>query len=92
MFGDNFSVVNLNIMPAGKLQRRSHIPNYHHTREAQAKAIIKFVPMNGNENSADIVINIGASNTWFRLTKPLLFWSDMYLRIHPSPPSIGDRR
>ena len=31
MFGDNFSVVNLNVMPARKLQYRSHILNYQHT-------------------------------------------------------------
>ena len=42
MFGDNLSVVNLTIMPTGKLQRLYHILNYHRTKESQAKGIIKF--------------------------------------------------
>ena len=63
VFGDNFSVVNLNVMRAGKLQRRSHILNYYRIREAKANGIIKFVHMNGNENPADIVTKSRASNT-----------------------------
>ena len=35
MFGDNFSVVNSTVMPAGKLQCNSHIFNCHRTRQAQ---------------------------------------------------------
>ena len=50
-------------MLAGKLQHRSHIINYHHTREAQAKGIIKFVHMNGNDNPADIVTKSRTYNT-----------------------------
>ena len=77
MFGYNFSVDNLTFMPDGKLQRRSHIINHHHNRESQAKGIIKSLNINGNDNPAYIVTNIHASNTWFLLMKPLLFWSDM---------------
>ena len=63
MFGDNFSVVNLTIMSSGKLQRRSHILNYHLTREAQADVIIKFVHMNGKEIPAGIVTKRCTPNT-----------------------------
>ena len=77
MFGDNFSVVKFNDMPAGKLKFPSHIIKYHCTREAQVKGIIKFLHMNGNDNLVDIVTNIRSSNTWFPLTNPLLFWGDM---------------
>ena len=81
MFGDNFSVVNLTIMSSGKLQRRSHILNYHLTREAQADVIIKFVHMNGKEIPAGIVTKRCTPNTWFPITKPLLFLRDMdYLK------------
>ena len=64
-------------MSVRKLQRCSHILNYHRTWEAQAKDIIKFVHINGNDNPADIVTKICASNTWSPLKKPLLFWRDM---------------
>ena len=64
-------------MPASKLQHRSHILNYHCTREALAKGIIKFVNMNGNDNTADIVTKIRVYNTWYTPTKPILFWCDM---------------
>ena len=77
MFGDNFLVVNYIGMPSGKLQRRYHILDCHGTREAQAKGIIKFLQMNGNENPADILTKIRASNTWFHLIKPLLFCHGM---------------
>ena len=77
MFGDNFLVVNFTVMRAGKLQHRSRIINYHRTRESQAKGVIKFVHMNGNESPADIVTKSRAYNTWFHLMKPLMFWSDM---------------
>ena len=77
MFGDNFSVVDLTVMPTGKLQRCSHIINYNRTREDQAKRVIKFVQMHGNDNPANIVTKSHLSNTWFPLMKPLIFWSDM---------------
>ena len=77
VFGDNFSVFNSTVMPTGKIQRRSHILNYHCTREAQAKDIIKFVHMCGNENTADIVTKIRASNICFPLIKPLILKHDM---------------
>ena len=77
MFGDSFLVVNLTIMPAGKLQFQSHIHNYQRTQESQAKGIIKFVHMNGNEKPANIVTNSRAYNTWSPLMIPLLFWRDM---------------
>ena len=77
MFDDKFSVVNSTVMPVGKLQLCSHILNYHHTMKSQAKGIIKFLRMNGNENPADIVTKSHASNTWFPLMKPLIFWRDM---------------
>ena len=74
IFGDNFLVSNSTFMPAGKLQRRFHILNCHLTREAQEEVIIKFVHMNGNDNTADIVTKSQAYNTWFPLMKPLIFW------------------
>ena len=77
MFGDNFFVVNLNVMPAGKLQCRFHILKYHRTREAQAKGVIKFLNINGNENPTDIVTKSRTSNTWVPLMKLLLFWRNM---------------
>ena len=64
-------------MPAGKPQQRSHILNYHSTREAQENRINKFVHMNGNDNPADIMNKSRAPNTCFPLMKPLLFWCDM---------------
>ena len=77
MFGNNVLVVNSTMMPAVKLQRLSHILNYHRTREAQAKGIVKFVHMNGNENPADILSKNFPSNTRFPLMKPCLFWNNM---------------
>ena len=77
MFGDNFLVVNSTVTTVDKLQRRSHILNYHSTREAQTKGIIKFLHMNGNENPSDIVTKSRAYNTWLPLMKPPLFWRDM---------------
>ena len=41
------------------------------------RALSKFVHRNGNDNPDDIVTNSCASNTWFPLMKPLIFWSDM---------------
>ena len=61
-------------MSAVKLQDFSHVLNYPCTWEYQAKGITKFVHMNGNENPADIVTKIHASNTWFPLVKILLLW------------------
>ena len=63
MFGENFLVANLTVIPDSKIQRRSQILNYHCTRESQAKGIIKFVHMNGNENPADIVTKSHGFNT-----------------------------
>ena len=77
MFGDNVLVVNSDFMPSGKLQRRSHILSYHCTMEAQAKIIINFLHMNGNESTTEIVTNSHKYNTWFPLMKPILFWRDM---------------
>ena len=81
MFGDNFLVVKLTVMPASKLQCPYHIIKYHSTRESQVKVIIKFVRINGNDNPADYVTKTCTSNTWFPLMNPLLFWIDMEL-IH----------
>ena len=64
-------------MTSSKLQRLSHILNYHCTREAQAKTIIKFVHINGNYNPDNIVTNIRASNTWSPLMEPLIFWREI---------------
>ena len=77
IFGDNFSVFNSTVMLNIKLQRCSRILNYHITREAQAKGVIKFLHMNFNENSDAIVTKIRTSNTWLPLLKPLLFWINM---------------
>ena len=77
MFGDIVLVVNSNVIPDSKIQRQCHILNYHCNREAQAKEIIKFVHMNGNENPADILIKIRAYNNWFPLMKNLILWHDM---------------
>ena len=77
MFGDNVLVANYTVMPDGKLQRQSHILNYHHTWEARDKGMIKFVHIKSNNNPANIVTNGHASNTWLTLIKPLLFWHDM---------------
>ena len=63
IFCDNLSVVNLTVMSSGKLQLRSHVINYHRTREAQAKGMIKFLHMNGNDNPADIVTKSRTYNT-----------------------------
>ena len=63
IFGDNFSVFNLTVMLASKLQHRFHILNCHFTMEAKAKGVIKFMHMNGNENPADIVTKSRSSNT-----------------------------
>ena len=73
MFGDFFLVVNSTVITAVKIQHRYHIINYHCTRESQAKDIIKFVHMNGNDNLADIMTKSRAYNTWYPLTKPLIF-------------------
>ena len=79
VFGDKLLVLHLNVILAGKIQRRSHILNYHCTRKSQSKGITKFVHMNGNDNPADIVTNRRAYKTWSLLMKPLLFWHDMEL-------------
>ena len=77
IFGNKVLVVNLTVIPAGKLQCRTHIINYHRTREAQAKFVIKFVHMNVNDNPAYIGTKIYISNTWLPLIKTLLLWRDM---------------
>ena len=63
-------------MPAGKLQRQYKISNDNRTREDQAKSIIKFMHINVNDNPAEIVTKICASNTWYPLAKPILLWND----------------
>ena len=73
MFGDNVLVVNLNIMPAGKLQRQSHILKYNRTQEDQDRGIINFLNMNSNENLDDIVTKSHAFNICPLLMKPILF-------------------
>ena len=55
MFGDNLSVVNSTVMPNGKLQKRSHLLNYHICRAAQASGIINFAHIDGKDNPADIL-------------------------------------
>ena len=45
--------------------------------EAQAKGIIKFVHINGNDNPPYILTNSHTSSTWFPLIDPLIFWLDM---------------
>ena len=77
MFGDNFLVVNPTVIPSGKIQRQYRILNYHCTRGAQEKVIIKFLHMNGNYNPAGILTKIRASNTYLPLMKPLILWNDM---------------
>ena len=64
-------------MPAGKLQHRYHILNYHRTREYWTKGIIKFVHINGNNNPAAIVTKRHASNNCSHLMKPFIFLRDM---------------
>jgi len=74
MFGDNLAVVNSATMPNGRLQKRSHILNYHRVREAQAAKIVNFVHMNGKDNPADILTKFRSSREWYELLKPILFW------------------
>ena len=56
LFGDNLSVVNSTVMPSGKLQKRSHLLNYHMCREAQAAGTINFAHIDGKDsNPADVL-------------------------------------
>jgi len=55
MFGDNLAVVNSATMPNGRLQKWSHILNYHRIREAQATKIVNFVHLHGKDNPVDIL-------------------------------------
>ena len=64
-------------MPDGKLQCGSRILNFHLTREAQSKGIIKFVYTNVNDNPDDIFTKGRAYNTWSPFMKHLLFWRGM---------------
>ena len=41
--------------PVGKLTRRTHLINYHRTREAQATGVVRFVHMSGEENPSDVL-------------------------------------
>ena len=77
MFFNNSLVVNPTFIPDGKIQLQYHILKYHRTREAQSKGVIKFVRISSNEKPANIATKICASNTWFPLMKPLLFWRGM---------------
>ena len=77
MFGDYLLVVKLTVMPASKLQCLSHILKYHCTKEAQVKGIIKFVHIDTNDNPGEKFTKSRASNTWFPLMNPLLFWLDV---------------
>ena len=86
MFGDNLSVVNSSVLPAGKLQKRAHILNFHRVREAQASGIVKFVHIDGKENPADILTKSRSSKTWFPLMKPLIFWRHL---TDPGPNTEG---
>ena len=74
LFGDNLSVVNSTVMPSGKLQKRSHLLNYHMCREAQAAGIINFAHIDGKDNPADVLTKNRSSKEWFALLKPLIFW------------------
>ena len=76
MFGDNVQVINSTVLPADKIQHQYQIINDHCTREDQANGIIEFVNMNSNDNPADIVTKICASNNWYPLANPILFWND----------------
>ena len=71
---DDSSVVNSTVMPNGKLQKRSHLLNYHICREAQASGIINFAHIDGKDNPADILTKNRSSKEWFALLKPLIFW------------------
>ena len=77
MLGDKFLVSDSTVILAGKLQRHSHILNYHHIWESQSKGIIKYVHMNVNENLDDAVTKGRASITCFSLIEHILFWSDI---------------
>ena len=77
MFGDNFLVVKLTVMPAGKLQRPSRILKYNCTKKAQVKSIIKFVHIDTNDNPDENFTKSRASNTWSPLMNTLLFWIEM---------------
>ena len=62
-------------MPSGKLQKRSHLLNYHMCREAQASGIINFAHIDGKDNPADVLVaKSRSSKEWFALLKPLIFW------------------
>ena len=61
-------------MPSGKLQKRSHLLNYHMCREAQASGIINFAHIDGKDNAADVLTKSRSSKEWFALLKPLIFW------------------
>ena len=73
IFGDNLSVVNSSTLPRVKLQKRSHLFNYHRLREAQACVILNFVHMDGKENPADILTTFCSSREGYELLKPLIF-------------------
>ena len=59
LFGDNLSVVNSSVLPNGKLQKRSHLLNYHLCREAQASGVINFAHIDG-------AVGVGPIDNWIR--------------------------
>ena len=66
-------MVNSTVLPSGKLNRRTHLINFHRVREAQATKIIRFVHMKGTENPSDILTKARSTTEWWPLMKPMMF-------------------
>jgi hypothetical protein len=74
MFGDNQSVVISGTIPHLKLNKRHNALSYHRVREAVVAQVIRFCPIAGVKNPADILSkHCGFPQLWSHL-RPLLFW------------------
>ena len=76
MFGDNLAVINSSRIPDDTLKKRHNALSYHRVREAIAANIIKFIHIDGDKNSADILTKPLPSAQWYPIMKPILHWLD----------------
>ena len=62
------------MIASGKLQKCSHLLNYHVCREAQASGTTNFARSEGKDSPADVLTKNRSSKEWLALLKPLIFW------------------
>ena len=75
LFGDNKAVVDSSMNPSFRLKKRHNILSFHRCREAVANDIVRLYHIDGKNNPADILTKNRSSREWYKLMKPLIFWT-----------------